>query len=521
MYRKTICFLDNSKVLLLIVLIIFSACTSEKNSLHITPNILFIAVDDLRPELGIYGNSVIKTPNIDKLAREGSLFKKHYVQVPTCGASRYSLMTGLRPKKKIHLENRVFYKEMANQNEKDKPESFVHHLKRNGYITVGIGKLSHSVDGLVYGYEEKPSKILEMPYSWDRFLFNPGIWRTGWNAFFGYANGENRQSLKKRVKPYENAEVSDHDYPDGLILKSAIEELKKLKNQSKPFFLGVGYFKPHLPFNSPKKYWDLYERDSIPIAPDPFIPENVNPSSIGNMDEFYNYELSDEKPTIQKKISDKYARKLIHGYYASVSYIDNLVGKLLKELELLDLEKNTIVVLWGDHGWHLGNDRKWGKHSLFERSLKSTLIIKLTGNQNKKKEINSIVESVDIYPTLMDICNINIPYDLDGESLLDLMKFKHKKRNGIAYSFWKNGVSIRTDQYRLTNFFRNEKPKIELYNHIIDPDENINVANKNIRIVDSLLPILQGEIPTFYHSLSSSDVPSLTPLELTKRAEKK
>ena len=121
----------------------------------------------------------------------------------------------------------------------------------------------------------------------------------------------------------------------------------------------------------------------------------------------------------------------------------------------------------------------------------------------------------------MDICNINIPYDLDGESLLDLMKFKHKKRNGIAYSFWKNGVSIRTDQYRLTNFFRNEKPKIELYNHIIDPDENINVANKNIRIVDSLLPILQGEIPTFYHSLSSSDVPSLTPLELTKRAEKK
>ena len=216
-------------------------------------NVLFIAVDDLRPELGIYGNPVIKSPNIDQLAKEGSFFSRHYVQVPTCGASRYSLMTGLRPRKRIHIDNQVFYREMAKRNEEQLPESFVHHFKRNGYTTIGIGKLSHSVDGLVYGYEEKPSEVKEMPHSWDRFVFNPGKWKTGWNAFFGYANGENRQSLKGQVKPYEEAHVSDEGYPDGLILKSAIEELNKLKAQQKPFFLGVGFFKPHLPFNAPKK----------------------------------------------------------------------------------------------------------------------------------------------------------------------------------------------------------------------------------------------------------------------------
>ena len=140
---------------------------------------------------------------------------------------------------------------MANQDEKEQPESFVHHLRRNGYTTVGIGKLSHSVDGLIYGYQEKPSDVKEMPHSWDRFVLNPGKWETGWNAF-AYANGENRQSLKGQVKPYESAEVPDEGYPDGLILKSAVEELKKLKAQQKPFFLGVGFFKPHLPFNAPK-----------------------------------------------------------------------------------------------------------------------------------------------------------------------------------------------------------------------------------------------------------------------------
>ena len=485
--------------LIITILLLTNACESEKITRStLTPNILFISVDDLRPELGINGNRVVKSPNIDQLAREGSFFSRHYVQVPTCGASRYSLMTGLRPRKRIHIDNRVFYREMANKNEEQRPESFVHHFKRNGYNTVGIGKLSHSVDGLVYGYEEKPSDVKEMPHSWDRFVFNPGKWKTGWNAFFAYANGENRQSLNGLVKPYESADVTDEGYPDGLILKSALKELRKLKAQQKPFLLGVGFFKPHLPFNAPKKYWDLYDRSSIPTASDPFIPQNVHPNSIGKMGEFYNYKLSDEKPTLDRSISDEYARKLIHGYYASVSYIDHLVGELLMELKSLELDKETIVVLWGDHGWHLGNDRKWGKHSLFERSLKSALIVKIPGVNHASKEINTIVETVDLYPTLLDFCGIAKPYELDGKSLVELIQNGKSYHKNLAFGFWKNGVSLKTDRYRLTKFFREEEPKIELYDHLLDPEENINIAFDHQKTVDSLMPVLEKVTPEFY-----------------------
>jgi arylsulfatase A-like enzyme len=476
-------------------------CSSINKDKTIHPNVLFIAVDDLRPELGIYGNKIVKTPHMDLLAKRGSYFTNHYVQVPTCGASRYSLMTGLRPKKKIHISNSVFYKETAGQNERDRPESLVHHFKRNGYTTVGIGKLSHSVDGLVYGYNESPSEVKEMPHSWDRFVFNAGKWKTGWNAFFAYASGENRQSLKNLVKPYESATVSDDGYPDGLILNSALEELKKLKEKQKPFFLGVGFFKPHLPFNAPKKYWDLYDRNKIPIASDPFVPEGVHPSSIGPMGEFYNYQLSDEKPSLERKISDDYARKLIHGYYASISYVDHLVGKLLNELKSLDLDQNTLIVLWGDHGWHLGNDLKWGKHSLFERSLKSTLIIKPPGNAFKPKKIQSIVETVDLYPTLLEYCSLITPYPLDGKSLLPLIESESKRIEGMAFSYFKNGVSMRTPRYRMTKYYREEKPDVELFDHTLDPEENKNIADDNQEMVNELMPILNDVTPAFYYGL--------------------
>ena len=498
-------YILKNKWVLISLFLLGIACQSERQvSKFKSPNVLFIAVDDLRPELGIYGNQVVKSPNIDQLAREGSFFSRHYVQVPTCGASRYSLMTGLRPRKKIHISNRAFYSEMANQDEKDQPESIVHHFRRNGYTTVGIGKLSHSVDGLVYGYKEKPSDVKEMPHSWDRFIFNPGKWKTGWNSFFAYANGENRQSLNGLVKPYESVNIPDNGYPDGLILNSAVDELKKLKAQHKPFFLGVGFFKPHLPFNAPKKYWDLYERSSIPIASDPFIPKNVHPKSLGKMGEFYNYKLSDEKPTLDQPVSDDYARKLIHGYYASISYVDHLIGQLLKELKALDLDKNTLIVLWGDHGWHLGNDRKWGKHSLFERSLKSALIVKLPTDQHVSKEINTIVESVDLYPTILDYCGIKYPYDLDGKSLLELIRSGKSDKETKAYSYWSDGVSMRTDKYRLTKFFREVEPKVELFDHLIDPEENFNVAADEEKIIDSLMPILIKKIPDFYNNINKN-----------------
>ena len=283
------------------------------------------------------------------------------------------------------------------------------------------------------------------------------------------------------------------------MLQSSINDLKELKLQKKRFFRGVGFFKPHLPFNAPKKYWDLYKRDQIPIASDPYIPEGINKKSLGSMGEFYSYKLSDEIPNLENSISEAYAKKLVHGYYASISYVDSLVGKLIEELRILQLEKNTIIFLWGDHGWHLGNDRKWGKHTLFERSLKSVLIIKVPGIKTVQKKINTIVETVDIYPTLMELCGLKNPYELDGESLLSLLQNKQIVKNQKAFSFWEEGVSMRTDHYRLTQFYRNESPKIELYDHRNDPEENINIAAKKMKLVDSLLPFIAKIKPNFYN----------------------
>ena len=484
---------------LLYLTILTVGCQSDKNKIiDERPNVLFIAVDDLRPELGIYGNSTVKSPNIDQLAREGTFFTQHYVQVPTCGASRYSLMTGMRPRKKEHISNHAFYTEMANKKEQETPESFVHQFRKSGYNTVGIGKLSHSADGLVYGYNEAPSKTKEMPHSWDKFVFNSGKWGTGWNAFFGYANGENRQSLKNQVKPYEFADVDDEGYPDGLIAKNAIAELKLLKKKNNPFFLGVGFFKPHLPFNAPKKYWSLYDRKDISIAPDPFIPKNVDPSSLQKMGEFNNYKLSDEKASLSEPLSNTYSKKLIHAYYAAISYTDAQIGKLIKELKNLELDKNTIVVIWGDHGWHLGNDRVWGKHTLFNIALKSALIIKVPGIKTKNNKVSSILESVDLYPTLLELCGVNQPHKVDGESFVDLIQTPDLRKRNVAYSYWKNGFSVKTERYRLTKFFRNQEHVVELYDHLLDPYENINIAKVKTKKVEQLMSILKKGDNGFY-----------------------
>ncbi|NNE76281.1 MAG: sulfatase-like hydrolase/transferase, partial [Pricia sp.] len=303
------------------------------------PNILFIAVDDLRNDLGIYGNTTVHTPNMDAIAKAGSFFTQHFVQVPTCGASRHALLTGMRPSKPIHLSNRAIEQEISGQPEKKVPESFIHRLKRVGYHTLGIGKISHSADGLVYGYEEEPSTKKELPHSWTELLFNPGKWETGWNAFFAYANGENRQSLEKQVKPYEAGEVDDDGYPDGLTTELAISKLQELKNNDKPFFMGVGLFKPHLPFNAPKKYWDLYDRTEISISSNPGIPDNINLKSLHESGEFNQYALGEEKASLEKSVSDAYAKKLRHAYLASVSYTDAQIGKIWDALKTAGLDK--------------------------------------------------------------------------------------------------------------------------------------------------------------------------------------
>ncbi|MFK7813006.1 MAG: sulfatase [Maribacter sp.] len=487
-----------SLILIFFFSIFFFGCQKEETK-KTRPNVLFIAVDDLRNELGVYG-SMVQSPNIDAIANQGSLFTNHYVQAPTCGASRHALLTGYRPWKPIHLKNNSIEIELSDKKESEVPETFIHRFKQVGYHTVGIGKISHSADGLVYGYEDEPTQKRELPHSWSELLFNSGKWKTGWNAFFAYANGENRQSLKKQVKPYEAGEVNDEGYPDGLTTELTISKLRELKKQDKPFFMGVGFFKPHLPFNAPKKYWDLYERDNIIVSENPNIPENINLKSLQESGEFNQYALGEEKASLEESVSDDYARKLRHGYFASISYIDAQIGKIKKELEDLGLAENTIIVIWGDHGWHLGDQRVWGKHTLFENALKSTLIINSPLEKHTTKKINNVVETVDVYPTLMKLCDIKINHKIDGESLTTYMESERGLPSKTAFSYFKSGISMRTERYRFTKYFREAEPVLELYDHSNDPLETKNIAIENPEVLKSLLPLFEKGNTGLYNS---------------------
>jgi len=453
-------------------------------------NFLFIAVDDLRTDLGIYGNAKIHSPNIDALGRDGVVYKNHYVSVPTCGASRYSLLTGLRPRSVGDLSNAAAEHNLSKKPETEKPETFIHHFKRNGYRTVGIGKISHSADGYNYGYLEEKSDELELPHSWDEMLFNPGKWGNGWNAFFGYADGSDRNHLENQTRPLEHADVEDTGYPDGLTAELAVQKLGELAKGNQPFFLGVGFFKPHLPFNAPQKYWDLYDEKDIDLAPFRGIPENVNLASMNNNGEFNQYLLGKEKAGLDDPLSDEYARELRHAYFSAVSYVDAQVGKVVDELKRLGLYENTVIILWGDHGWHLGDQNMWGKHTIFESALKSPLIIKAP-QQKHAENIDTIVETVDIYPTLLALAGLATPYELDGQSLISSLEKSDFDPSQVAYSYFKNGITMRTPAYRITKYFRKAKPVVELYDQLNDPNERINIAAQNPELLQKLLLLLE------------------------------
>lgn len=450
------------------------------------PNIVFIFVDDLRPELGCYGNALIKTPNLDKLASQSLVFRNHFVQVPTCGASRFSLLTGLLPRTRAHLRNDAIERYISSQPETERPETFIHHLRRNGYYTVGIGKISHSADGLLYPYTGDPEGARrELPHSWDELLFNSGKWQTGWNAFFGYADGSNRQSRGGNVRPYEDSTVTDEGYVDALTASLAVEQLKQLATKQTPFFLGVGFFKPHLPFNAPRKYWDLYDESTLPVSTSD-LPDDVNSASFHNSGEFNSYRRGEEKPSLSQPVSEAYARRLVHAYYASVSYVDAQIGKVLDALKESGLSENTVVVVWSDHGWHLGDHRVWGKHTLSDIALRSPLIVRVPGMKNPGRTVENIVSSVDIYPSLMELCNVSIPFTTDGHSFAGLFN-RARRFDHPAFSYFNNGISMRTNRYRLTHYFRKEQPVTELYDHMKDPAEKFNVAHENPALVRRLL----------------------------------
>lgn len=475
--------MNSARSVILLLLLALTATAAAQQQ----PNVLFICVDDLRPDLGCYGNKEVRTPNIDAFARKAALFKRQYVTVPTCGASRASLLTGQYPRTKAALSNDAAEKMIAGRPKGENPETFVENLRRNGYYTVGIGKISHSADGYIYPYTAPRSNELELPNSWDEMLMDPGKWKTGWNAFFAYADGSDRQSKNGNVKPYEAGPNEDNAYPDGLTADLAVKKLNALAAKGQPFFLGVGFFKPHLPFNAPKKYWDLYDESRISLTPSPRIPAGVNAASLHGSAEFGSYKAGEEKPSLNGPVSDVYARKLRHAYYASVSYMDAQVGKLLEALRKNGLDKNTIVVIWGDHGWHLGDDLVWGKHTIFEWSLRSPLLISTPGMQ-KGITCERVVSATDIYPTLMQLCGVKTPVRTDGASFAGLLTSPAAKNwRDVAYSYFKQGITVRTPRYRLTKYFRKEEPAVELYDHETDPYENRNIAAEQPALVAELM----------------------------------
>jgi iduronate 2-sulfatase len=450
-------------------------------------NVLFIAIDDLRPQLHCYGREEMVTPNLDNLAAESRLFEHHYVQVPTCGASRCALLTGRYPDRPEAYDNDAFGR--LPREESQAAASLPQLFRTHGYRTVSIGKVTHSPDGA------REDGEAELPFSWDEFGVPSGKWRSGWSAFFAYADGSTR--VPGMTPATEHADVPDDGYPDGLIAEAAITKLNELKDR--PFFLAVGFFKPHLPFNSPDRYWDLYAADTVPAARYTQAPKNVDPEiSLHKSSELTPRYTGLAQPGV---VTTEEGAHLRHAYASCVSYVDAQVGRVLAELRRLGLDKNTVVVVWGDHGWHLGEHGIWGKHTLHEVALRSPLIVLTPGMAAPGESASGIVEAVDLYPTLAELCGLVPPGGIDGRSFARMLNDPHAPGKPAAFGFWAAGRahSVRTARYRFTRWTAPHEPthviQAELYDHDADPEETVNIAADHPDLVQELDTQLHQKIP--------------------------
>ncbi len=456
-----------------IIMTLTVSCSEKKGDEK--PNILFIAVDDLRPELNLFGAAHIKSPNLDRLAGEGLTFTRAYCNVPVCGASRASLLTGIKPTK-----NRfVGYDTYA---EKDAPGaiSLPGHFRNNGYYTISNGKIFHHINDMASSWTEPP--------------WRPNAPNGNWRNYLSETNlAIQDTSAGGRGLPYEWPDVDDDAYFDGQIARKSIDDFKRLKEAGTPFFLAVGFMKPHLPFNAPKKYWDLYPESDIFLPDNYFVPENAPPAAIHNFGELRNYSGVPRKGPV----SDEMAKTLIRGYYACVSYTDAQIGRLLQALDELDLRKNTILILWGDHGWQLGEHTLWCKHSNFDVAMRAPMIISAPGYPANTRT-GSLVEFIDIYPTLSELAGLPLPEQLHGKSFTELMQNPYAPHKEIIYSRFIHGESIKTDQYLYTEWYDKENKFYGrmLYDHFTDPAENVNISElpENQGLVDSLSATLHKEI---------------------------
>lgn len=446
------------------------------------PNILFIAVDDLRPELGIYGARAI-TPNIDKLAAGALVFDRAYCNQAVCGASRTSLMTGLYPEK---TNLRSFHVE-GWEEKLSGVVTLNHHLKDSGYLTIGLGKIYHDSSESV---DEK---------NWDQWF------PLGGKEYFAQESLELIAKGKKLEKPLRGpaSEVSPGPEDQHLDFKRAAlatEILKQLHTQSdkgpvseisdKPFFLAVGFTKPHLPFVAPKKYWDLYEPVQFNMPENLTIPPGY-PSQAANQNPGELYHYGDIPRGSPKNFSDELNRRLIHGYHAATSFTDANIGRVLNALEENGFGENTIVVLWGDHGWKLGDHHSWCKHTNLEVDTRVPLIIRVPGMTTGGGKTGSLVELIDLYPTLSELAGAEPPAHVQGKSFASILKNPATIIRETAYSSYparlgKNntiGHSIRTADFRYTEWWENndEQKIVQAVgtNLTEDPGETTAIADED------------------------------------------
>lgn len=480
-------------------------------------NILFIVVDDLKPELGCYGSAIAKTPHIDDWAKTATRFDLAYCQQAVCGPSRSSVLTGLRPDR-----IRVWDLKTKLRHENPMVTTLPQHFKNLGYQTMGMGKVFDmsntdlkgdsvswtypfkKVFPLATGYEDIAYGIYQSPEV-KRRVSEKGNGGKSEDDFYG----PNKDSSIRFST--ECLDVPDNSYMDGAMADYAVQQLADLKRASAPFFLAVGFKKPHLPFIAPKKYWDLYDRSILPLAVNSQRAENAPEIAHHGAGELRNYSgdiVPIKSPENMLLLPGEKQRELIHGYYACISYVDVQIGKILAALRQEGLDKNTIVVLWGDHGWHLGDHQLWCKHSNFEQAVRTPLLISVPGVTNGRN-YNYPVELLDIFPTLCDVANVPKPAYLDGKSLKPVLGTSENLTQNYAisqYPRWYKGnargvmgYTIRDEQYRYTlwlgNEFNTSKPAdsvpviaSELYDYVDDPHERYN------KIDDSKLTLVRARL---------------------------
>ena len=484
------------------------------------PNVLLICVDDLKPNLGCYGDSLAKSPNIDRLANRGTLFEKAYCNQAVCSPSRNALLTGLRPQTlgiyDLGTNFRAARPELLTL-----PQAF----KLNGWRTEAMGKVFHVGHG---NHEDAASWSVPhwradvIAYALKESKATEGLTRE--EALFA---NKSAQDLP-RGAAYESADVPDNTYPDGALADEAIKRLRAAKQiPSEPFFMAVGFVKPHLPFVAPKKYWQMYDRASMPLAELRSAPEGAPiyaPQYGGELRQYRDIPNSG-------KLDDDLQRTLVHGYYSAMSYMDAQVGRVIEELDALGLDKNTIVVLWGDHGWHLGDHGMWCKHTNYEQATHIPLLFVLP-NAKKNVRTTALVESVDIYPTLCELAGITMPLIGDGQSFAKAITDPSLATKPFIQHVYPRsspergpmiGRAIRNQRYRFVEWKKiganGESAEIELYDYQLDPLEKMNQASSQpdvVRTMHQLLKQLPEANPQISQTTSTgllNDTPTPKPAQ--------